>query len=448
MTAIELAARWLDEPERRSGAPGSRIVPPPPPPPANGIAARLLLHPVHWPMTPGADLTDGPEPLIHTEHLVAHRARMGPRPAGGPGLVTVVADAGLTGHGGAHVPMALKWRSAARANGLLTVVANGAESEPLSAKDATLIRQRPHLVLDGLVLAAQSLGAQRAVVWLHGSDAGTRAVVVHALSERRGVGEPGPVVEVVSGPSHYLAGESSAIAQALAGGPALPTVRRPTTPGAPRTLVHNVETLARLALLAQGVPSMGTVLLTVVGPHGRQVLEVDRGTPMVAALRAAGWPDGAASPGVLLGGFGGTWASWRDVARAAIDEPALRELGLSLGAGIIAPIPAWACPVAETAAIAKYLAAMSARQCGPCLFGLPALAESVQRLADTTAPRGERKRLAADLDAVTGRGACHHPDGATRLIGSALAVFSQHFEGHARGRACPGHRTLPVPEVD
>ncbi len=81
------------------------------------------------------------------------------------------------------------------------------------------------------------------------------------------------------------------------------------------------------------------------------------------------------------------------------------------------------------------------------MFGLPALAQSLRLLAHGNAPRGEQSRLLDDLRAVAGRGACHHPDGATRLIASALAVFEHDFREHAHGRACAGSRrpTLPVP---
>jgi len=413
----------------------------------------VLLHDVWWPLTEvGTSTVPGSEPRMVTEGLDEHLAHLGPRPSardesGRDALLAALDTVDLTGHGGAHVPVAVKWRAALRADGPLTVVANGAESEPLSSKDATLLRQRPHLVLDGLSLAAEALGARRVVVWLHGDDAGTRRVVQAALAGRRAAGEQGPTIEVVSGPSHYLAGESSAIAQALHGGPALPTVRRPGKPGAPRTLVHNVETLARLALLARGRPAVDTMLLTIVGPYGRHVREVRRGTSLVEALHGSGWPASEAPVGVLLGGFGGTWVAWDDVLRATVDEQALRAVGLSLGAGIVAPLPAGACPVAETAAITAYLASMSARQCGPCLFGLPALAGSVRRLADSSAPRGERRRLVEDLRAVAGRGACHHPDGSVRLIGSMLSVFGEHVDHHARGRRCTGGVVMPVPEV-
>jgi len=414
---------------------------------AIGERSALLLHGVRLDRSGPAE----PWESAATEHLAEHTVRIGPRPRGTAELVEALSRAGLTGHGGAHVSTAVKWRAALRETGPLTVAANGAESEPLSAKDATLLRQRPHLVLDGLALAAEALGARRAVLWLHGDDAGTLYAMQAALAQRRAARCAEPWLEIVSGPGHYLAGESSAIGRALNGGPALPTMRRRTdaSSGGPRTLVHNVETLARVALIARGLPPVRTTLLTVLTPVDRQVLEVDRGTPAAVVLAQSGWLHRGPPQAVLLGGFGGMWAPWLDVENTTFDEVTLRAAGLSAGSGIIAPLPRGACGVAETAAIAGYLASMSARQCGPCLFGLPALAQSLRLLADGTAPRGEQSRLLEDLRAVAGRGACHHPDGATRLIASALAVFEHDFTEHAHGRPCDGSRrlTLPVPEV-
>lgn len=375
------------------------------------------------------------------ETLAEHEARLGVRPTGGPGLLQAVEDAGLTGHGGGHVPVAAKWRRTLAGRGRLTVVANGAESEPWSGKDAVLLRLHPHLVLDGLALVAEALGASRAIVWLHDDDEPTAVRALTDALRERAVSEPGarrgPAVEVVVGPAHYLSGESSAITQALAGGPALPTARRPRPAGEPRTLVHNVETLARVALAARGLPATTTRLLTVVGPAGRLVTEVAEGSPLLDALLAAGWSTGPGRPaGVLLGGYGGTWVGWADAAGAHVD--AGDPVGRLLGAGIVAPLPAGGCPVRATAEIAEYLAGMSAGQCGPCVFGLPAMADGVRRLADGRPGRAGAERLSADLDAVAGRGACHHPDGAVGLVRSMHDVFGAHAAAHGRGLRCDG----------
>jgi len=415
-------------PGRRIGAPG-------------GQADRLLLSDVHLRRSGPAD----PVRHVPAESFVEHLTRLGPRPLGGPGLVDLVQGSGLLGHGGAHVPAAVKWRALAAGDGPLTLVANAAESEPVAGKDGTLLRQRPHLVLDGLALAAEALGARRAVVWLHGDDDGGRRAVRAALEERRRAGAREPV-EVVSGPVHYLAGESSAAARGVLGGPALPEVRRPArNPHRPRTLVHNVETLARLALLARDRPPTSTRLLSVLGAD-RVVVEVEAATTFARLLAELGWD--SRPQAVLLGGYGGLWAPWTRLTDLPIAEPALRSEGLTLGAGVVIPLAEGACGLRLTADLVRYLASMSAHQCGPCTFGLPALAASARALAEGRGHDDLVQRLLDDAGLVEGRGACHHPDGATRLVASALATFEADVAAHVAGRACAARADLPLPAVD
>jgi NADH:ubiquinone oxidoreductase subunit F (NADH-binding) len=381
-------------------------------------------------------------------------------------LLDALDEAGLTGYGGGHFPVARKWRSLLGDSADVTVVANGSESETLSAKDATLLRQRPHLVLDGLHCAMETVGAASGVVWLHDSDRYTRRVLEQAIDERAAHGLWEGDVRVVAGPSTYLAGESSAIIRGLAGGPVLPTFRgdRRSRGGAaaPQTLVHNVETLARVALVAREcgrsadrerfecfAPGPDSTLLTVLTSNHRHVLEVSDRSTLREAVARTSWRGAPEPTYVLLAGFGGTWARWADVRDAEANEPAMRRTGGTLGPGIVAPLPADACGVSETAAITRFLADSSARQCGPCLFGLPALADSLERLRTGAGERQELRRLADDLAAVTGRGACHHPDGATRLVASALETFEGDFARHADGHPCAyaDRRQIPVPEV-
>lgn len=395
--------------------------------------------------SPATLALSGPaDPVGRTEResYDQHIRRVGRRPDVSAALLSRVERAGLLGHGGAFVPVGLKWRSALLRKGTLTVVANAAESEPLAAKDGTLLRQRPHLVLDGLLLTAQALGADRALIWLHGDDLTGRAAFEAAFAERgwsgRDVG-----VEIVLGPVHYLAGEAQAITRATSGGPALPFLRRPVTdPWAPQTIVHNVETLARLALLARELPLPRTRLLTVVGA-ARKVVEVEASTTLDQVLVRLGWR--TAPPAVLLGGYAGTWARWHDVAGLSVDETAMRRAGLTLGAGVVVPLVDDTCGVRVTAGLVAYLASMSAQQCGPCLYGLPALAQLWAELADGDADRRTLSRLRADISAVEGRGACRHPDGATRLSTSALDVFAAHLGAHVSGMRCRyrGRMTLP-----
>jgi NADH:ubiquinone oxidoreductase subunit F (NADH-binding) len=365
-------------------------------------------------------------------------------------LVAEIAAAELTGRGGGHFPAARKWLAVLAAGPGGVVVANGAEGEPLSAKDAALLQTRPHLVLDGLQLAALATGAENAYIWLHAGR--------HAIVERRAAGLPGPSIELRTGPEHYLSGESSAVMQALSGGPALPAFRRvPGTvsgvQGRP-TLLHNVETLARIAVIARGFGASCTQprggipssLVTVITGEGRTVTEV-RPAASLSEVVTTHVP-GVRNQAVLLGGYGGSWVPWATIASIAANEQSARAVGLSIGAGILAPLSDTSCGVSETARIVDYLADSSARQCGPCLFGLRYVADLINSLAAGNLSRSDRRNLTRYLSEISGRGGCHHPDGAIRLVNSMLTTFDDDVDSHLRkGRCRHGspRPSIPVP---
>ncbi|MDE3064531.1 MAG: oxidoreductase, partial [Acidobacteriota bacterium] len=170
-----------------------------------------------------------------------------------------------------------------------------------------------------------------------------------------------------------------------------------------------------------------------------QVLEVALGTPLRAILRHANADP--APRAVLLGGYGGSWLD-----AAHLDTPyaneALAPLGVSAGAGVLVVLPREGCGLAETQRVVRWMANESARQCGPCAFGLPALAEDLAHLvAHGADPKGALARLRERCGIIEGRGACRHPDGVVRLVRSALGVFADDVEDHARGAACAQSRS-------
>jgi NADH:ubiquinone oxidoreductase subunit F (NADH-binding) len=380
----------------------------------------------------------------------------------GPALIDVVARAGLRGRGGAGFPLARKLAAVAeQVNAQRTravVLVNGCESEPVSQKDRVLLHLAPHLVLDGAVLAALAVGADEIVVCVHrGATAAGRLPA--AIAQRRPDAVNARVVEV---PNRYVASEESALVNFLTNAMARPTAKppRPFEEGvdARPTLIANVETLAHLALIARygdrwfasagTADSPGTQLVTIGGTVSRPgVYEIALGTRLAEVLRTAGPPRGAVQA-VLAGGFGGGWLPLPRAGALPVTHADLASAGASLGVGSFVVLPANACGVAETARIAHYLAGESARQCGPCMFGLPAVAADLWTLA-----RGDRAqvevldRIHRRLRVLPGRGACGHPDGFARLLRSALTVFAGDFSAHAHGHACrwTRHPVLPVP---
>jgi NADH:ubiquinone oxidoreductase subunit F (NADH-binding) len=397
--------------------------------------------------------------LFGTGSLAGHRERYGPLPDLAPAqLIDVVDQAGLRGRGGAGFPTARKLR-AVRAGRRPVVVANGCESEPASAKDRALLSQAPHLVLDGAVLAARAVGARRIVVCVHHGGPAAQPLS-RAIAERV---DDAVSVELAYLPRRYVASEESALVRFLNTGDARPLAVPPRpfergVDGRP-TLVDNVETLAHLALVAAGGPGWfreagtvtdpGTALVTLGGAVSRPgVYEIALGSPLDDLLALAGpvHPVSAA----LVGGYFGAWAPLPAAGSLPVSHDSGNPDRVALGAGAILALPAAACGLAETARVVSYLAGESAGQCGPCRFGLPAVADQLRALALGRLDASGYQRLAGRLQVIAGRGACRHPDGAIRFATSALRVFAGDVPAHLNGSPCTGlHHSpiLPVPAV-
>lgn len=392
-------------------------------------------------------------------------------PTGAVQLLASVDASGLGGHGGAWFPAGRKWRAVALAGDARrrpVVVANGAEGEPASMKDAVLLTRAPHLVLDGAVAAATAVGADRVVAYVHRRYAG---IVRAALAERRHAGWDPVAVDVVAAPDAFLAGQESAAVNVVNGRPtatpsfvAVRSVRERGVGNRP-TLVHNVETLAHVALIARYGAAWfrevgdgdGSMLLTVHGAWSEPtVVEVPIGVQAADVLGIDERSHGSFH-GALVGGYAGGWVSMRTLLALSLSEPEARRVGATLGAGVIALLPEWACPIAEVARLAAYLRDESAGQCGPCVNGLAEIAAllcstAFGQTANDAARRGgagrnevprrggagrnDAARLLSLCDLVDGRGACKHPDGVARMVRSACSVFAEHLNAHVAHGPC------------
>jgi NADH:ubiquinone oxidoreductase subunit F (NADH-binding) len=412
-------------------------------------------------LTAGWHQTRGPA------NLPQHFARYGALPRPGRQLVAMVTSAGLTGRGGAAFPTSTKMRSVAAGRGLKFVVANGMEGEPASEKDQALLARAPHLVLDGAVLAAEAVGAGAVHLCLERHRYQQIDDVSRAVTERTRAGLDRVQILVHALPARYVSSEETSLVRWLNGGDARPVLAppRPSERGVRRrpTLVDNVETLAHVALIARYGPSWfretgapdspGSMLVTIAGGVSHPgVYEIDTGIPVGGVLALA--EASAAAETVLIGGYGGTWQRISDVSGRRFTTAGLRPAGASPGAGVLAVLPVGRCGFSETARILSYMARQSARQCGPCQFGLAAIAEDFAQLALGRLGGKSLDRLRHRLEVVPGRGACRHPDGAVRLAASALTAFAPDLRAHATRQPCRdaqhGARAavLPIPSPE
>ena len=372
----------------------------------------------------------------------AHQAVHGPQPAVDlPRLVGMLDRVALAGRGGAGFPLVAKIR-ALPLDTRREVVINGCESEPASIKDRLLLRFSPHLVLDGALGLAASLGAQRVTLAVH--DPLSADSVRDAVAER----SDARIVRIHRVPGGFVSGEARAVMRSVRGGPALPPGRRihATSSG---VVLGNVETFAQLAVLLRlgpqrygGTGSLaepGSTLLSLGGAVSRGgVVEVPLGTPLGVLLEAS---HAAPAQAVVVGGYHGSWLPADP--RLRLSRAGVAQAGGSFGAGVVLVLDHATCGLGELLRVTDWLAAESAKQCGPCVFGLPALARDVRAIWS-----GDQTALARGLrhaDLVDGRGACRHPDGAARFVRSGFAALSDDIAAHLRG-GCgrPVQGQLPI----
>ena len=392
--------------------------------------------------------------------LLGSRERTGGAVVSGRALIDEVERAGLRGRGGGGFPTSLKMAAVAAHRGRKVLVANGTEGEPASRKDATLLAHDPDLVIDGALAAAQAVGAREVIIAVSRGSKLALGRTSDAVRRRA----PGALpfrLSVQTPPERFVAGEETALVHWLNGGPAKPTVTPPRPSergvGGRPTLLQNVETLAHIGLIARygarWFCSLGTdaepgsMLVTVSGAVEHPgVHEVELGTTIREAVARSGGPTDHVT-GVLAGGYFGTWLQTEDPLSVPISSAGMRAVGGSVGAGTIVVLPRASCGLVETARVARYLAGESAGQCGPCVFGLRALADAAVALAGGRGAIDALKQMHELPSEIEKRGACAHPDGAARLVRSALAAFPHEVSLHLQGRCSATHGAplLPVP---
>jgi NADH:ubiquinone oxidoreductase subunit F (NADH-binding) len=407
--------------------------------------------------------------LGHPTDLAGHVATLGPVPLPGPtsrgwrdAFVSVLEVSGLTGRGGAGFPASIKLAVAHAGGAGGSILVNGMEGEPASDKDKLLLIRSPHLVLDGAQLLAAASGAHRVTVCVPEGRHQVASAVARAVHERA-AGGCAPVPEaMVRPPDRFTAGEESALARWVEAGESLPSFRPDKGTalriGRKSALVHNAETLAHVAMIARTGPNAfrahgldedpGTSLVTVSGAVEHPgVVEIDRGTPLIDIANRA--VPTSTPQALLVGGYGGAWVDPTHFT-TPYSSLSLRAVGATAGVGVVVVLGQGACGLMESARLAHYLARQSSGQCGPCVYGLPAIAADLTQLARGQSAAGLLARLERRLGQVDGRGACRHPDGAVNLVRSALEVFAADVVAHVNGDPCPHwHRPsqLRVPEM-
>jgi NADH-quinone oxidoreductase subunit F len=402
-------------------------------------------------------------------------------------IVDEVEASGLRGRGGGGFPTGRKWRTVAANRSELvaaTVVVNAAEGEPGSFKDREILRRNPYRVLEGALIAARAIAADRIVIALKASFRQEAGRVRDAAAELAAAGwADGVDVEVFEGPSEYLYGEETALLEVLDGRAPFPRLAPPYRHGAdelgdgtvspadvdmagatadsvaPPTLVNNTETLANVpAILARGPDwfrsvgtpeSPGTIVCTITGATVRDAVgEVPMGTPLRTVIDEVG--GGPVAGHRLIAAVSG-------VANAVLpaekfDTPltyeAMAAAGSGLGAAGFLVFDDSDDLVALAAGMSRFLAVESCGQCTPCKQDGREIAEILVRLGRNEPDRDDADRLHACLDTVVEGARCNLATQHQRVVGSILQLAPDWFAGHDTAALEPVEPVAIAPLVD
>jgi formate dehydrogenase len=353
-------------------------------------------------------------------------------------IVGELREAGLTGYGGAGFPTAAKWESVLREPGRRVVAVNADEGEPGTIKDRYVMELRPHLLLEGTLIAARALRADEVYVYIREEYATARERLERAIAELRGAGLLEDLsVEVVVGAGAYIAGEETAMLESMEGRRAMPRLKPPFPSqvgylGRP-TLIQNVETLAHIpAIVRKGgawwraLGEPGTRLFSVSGAvRDPGCYEAPNGVTIRALVEDyAGGFDG--EPGAIVPGG----AASGILPPAALDAPLTRdglaEWGAGAGSGGVQVFPPTYPPLRLLAETLRFFAEESCGKCTPCRIGNRALRHVVMRL-DAGEPVMRRTQVEEWLDAMARTSICGLGQAAPIPVRNAMANWPELF---------------------
>ncbi|MGD9700820.1 MAG: NADH-ubiquinone oxidoreductase-F iron-sulfur binding region domain-containing protein [Acidimicrobiia bacterium] len=407
----------------------------------------------------------------------------GARHVGPKETIAEIAAAGLRGRGGAGFPAATKWRSVAEGTGRTRyAVCNAAEGEPGTFKDRALLRANPYAVIEGLLIAAETVGASEAYLALKASFEPELASVRRALAEIEAAGWLGGItITIVTGPEEYLFGEEKALLEVIEGNEPLPRWLPPYLHGlfatAPQlgwqaheveaghegrhesnpTLVNNAETLAQAAwILAHGVDafrevgtadSPGTVLCTIVGDVSRpDVVEVPMGTPLRTVIADCGGPLPGRSVKAVFPGVA-TAALTADQLDTPLSYEAMEAVGSGLGAGGFIVYDDSACMVEVAATLSGFLYVESCGQCPPCKLGTGEITALLERIRTGQGEDTDLGQIAERLRIVADGNRCYLPVQERNVISSILRGFPEDVAAHLEGYCRSERQQIPTPKI-
>ena len=370
-------------------------------------------------------------------------------------VVAKVEASGLRGRGGAGFPTGRKLALTLECPETPRyVVMNGGEDEPGSKKDRVLMENVPHLILDGIILAAYAVQAEKAYLYInHGYEAATRAVETAVEEARRAgycdedIAGSGFSLEIVMvpAPSNYVAGEDTAALEVIEGKDPLPRQKPPfpVTEGlfGKPSLVNNVETLANIAPIVNKGPesyrafgtadSPGTMVFSLGDEMERPgVYELPLGTPLRHLVDecGGGLKNDKAIKAILPGGPSSGFLLPESL-DLPLDHDSLREAGSSIGCGVVKILTEDDSVVDELVRIADFFARESCGQCPACRMETNMLAALLKKVQAGQGSDALTEQFGKVIAFNKGKGFCSLINMPGPPIESAVRLFPEEFRG-------------------
>lgn len=390
------------------------------------------------------------------------------RDLGPTGTIALIGASGLRGRGGAGFPAADKWRAAATTEATSrVVVANGYGADPATSTDQVLLEHNPYAVIEGLAIAALSIGAHEAVIAVRTEAVSTIRILETALAAAAEAGFVGPDafgpgrhldVHLQTVQGAYLLGEETILLKALEGRRGQPEQRppHPATKGLRGlpTVVHSVQTLAAIPwIVVNGAEAFakigaadcpGTILVHVRGPECTGVAEVPMGTSLRDIVGLAGPATGSRSvKAILVGGPSGGI-----LPPEALDTPytfeALRAAGAHVGSGSVIVADERACIVDLARVLTRYCADEACGKTIPCRIGTRRLSEIGDRLGTGTSRAGDLDLLTDLASDIVRSALCDHERLTTLPLMSGMRYFRAELDEHLERGSCPAGVCHPI----
>ena len=378
-------------------------------------------------------------------------------------VVEEIKRSGLRGRGGAGFPTGKKWEMVASHRVTERyLVCNGGEHEPGTFKDRYLLRFNPHQLLEGMAIAAYAVSAKESYLFLDGTFTDEIARVKQAIDDARKGEFLGKNIfgtdfscdiQVFLGPNSYVAGEETAMLEAMQGRPAKPKPKPPFYPtvyglyGKP-TLVNNVETLSNIPhILRHGADwyrsfgtqtCPGTMIFSISGDVNRPgVYELPLGTPLRKLIydHGGGIKNGRSLKAVYPGGPSQAFLVPKDI-DVAMDFDSLKAIGSGLGSAGVIVLDDTNCMVEQTMKFCGFFETESCGQCPPCKMGTHYLRQLLEKIETGQGKEEDLQSLKQLSGFVKGRGDCTVVTGAAVTVESGLRHFHEEFEAHIREHRC------------